>query len=190
MKLIAVFLSILLLAYSQTASCDDSIQRNWGVSFKNLSGLYIRKSLSETALMYAGIGLGKGQQYYSSDAGLGTFESTSNDTSYTGILGIRKYLSNEKLSKFINLEVLRGVYKSDYSTSSSTVSTSNADAQSRVNSTNISYGIEYFLSSRISIEGAAGIGMYWSDGTNSSGSYSANKGVSLPIASIALSYYW
>ena len=190
MKLRSACFGLIVYISTQAVYAEEPVKKDLGVSFKNLNGLYIRKSLSDTALLYAGFNIGKGQQYYSSDFGSGTFESTGNDTFYAGIIGGRKYLSNEKISKFINLEVARGFAKADNSTSSSTISIPNSDAQTTMTSANITYGIEYFISPSISIEGSAGVGMYWIVGTNSSGTYSTTKSISLPLASIALTYYW
>ena len=190
MKLRSACFGLIVCISTQAVYAEEPVKKDLGVSFKNLNGLHIRKSLSEATLIYMGISIGKGQQYYSSDLGLSTFESNSNDTSYTGILGGRKYLSNEKISKFINLEVARGFAKADYTTNSSSPSNANFDTQATMSSASVTYGIEYFLSPGISIEGAAGIGLYWTEGSNSSGTYSTTKGISLPIASIALTYYW
>jgi hypothetical protein len=187
MKLKAVCLSLIILFTSRSVLADESAQKNYSVSVKNLNGLYIRKSLSETTMIYAGIGLYKGQQYYASDFGFGAVDSTTNYTTYNGAVGARKYLTNEKLSKFINLEIGRYFYKDD---NSSTTGGPSYDAQAKSTAANITYGIEYFISSNVSIEGAAGIGMYWSEGTTSSGTYTNTKGISLPLASIALTYYW
>lgn len=190
MKLIAACLSIIIFVTSQATFADDSTQKNLSISVKNLNGLYIRKSLSEFTMLYAGIGISKGQQSASNDSGFGASNSTNNYTTYTGAVGARKYLNNDKVSKFINLELGRSFAKVDNSFSSSTAGSDSSDVQSQSTSANITYGIEYFISSNISVEGAAGIGMYWTDDTSSYGTNSTTKGVSFPSANIALTYYW
>ncbi len=189
MKLIAACLIFIICFTSQATFADEPIQKNIGVSVKNLNGLYIRKSLSEFSMIYAGIGLGKGQLNSSYD-GSGTFDSTTNYTTYTGVVGARIYLNNDKLSRFINLDVGRSFSKDDSSYNSSATGGSSFDSKSQSTEVNITYGFEYFIYSNISIEGAAGIGMNWAEGTASNGSYSTFKTISLPLASIALTYYW
>lgn len=190
MKFIVACLSLIIIVTSPSAFADETIQRNFGVSVKNINGLTVRKSLSETSMLYAGISLGKGQQSSTFNDSFVSSDSTTNFTVYSGFAGFRKYLNNDRLSKFINLEVGRSFSKSDNTYNSSISVGSSDDAKSQSTAANITYGFEYFISSNISIEGAAGIGMSWGEGTTSYGSYAAYKAISLPLASIALTYYW
>ena len=190
MKFIVACLSLIIIVASPSAFADETIQRKFGVSIKNLNGLTVRKSLSETSMLYAGISLGKGQLSSTFNDSFGSSDSTTNYTIYSGFTGFRKYLNNDRLAKFINLEVGRSFSKDDNAYNSSVGGSSIADSSSRSTAANITYGFEYFISSNISIEGAAGIGMSWGESTNSYGSYTSYKAISLPLASIALTYYW
>ena len=141
-------------------------------------------------MLYAGMSLSKGQQSSTFNDSFGSSDSTNNYTIYSGFVGFRKYLNNDRLSKFINLEIGRSFSKDDNSYNSSIAGSSSGDSKSQSTVANITYGFEYFITSNISIEGDAGIGMIWGEGTTSYGSYTTFKAISLPLASIALTYYW
>jgi hypothetical protein len=190
MKLSIAGLSLMMLCTSQAVLAEDVVQKNYGVTFKYLNSLFVRKQLSESALIYAGISLNFGQQSGSSTSPFDTSSSIDNYRSYAAIFGARKYFNNERVSKFINLEVIRGYNRSNSSFNSSFSGSSNTDDQSQYTSANITCGIEYFISSNVSIEGAAGIGMNWIDSTSSSGFYDSYKSISFPVTNIAMTYYW
>ena len=190
MKLMAAGLSIIICVISQTASAKETTHRDMGVSFKNFNGLYIRKALSESTMIYTGIGYRISQSYSASDSGVVTSSRDSTNTVYSFAVGARKYFNIDTLSKFINLEVGRNFNKYVSSTNSSTTGSSSTEYQTQNNSANITYGIEYYISSNISIEGAAGLGMNWSEDNIPAYAYTNSKEISFPLVNIALTYYW
>ena len=190
MKLIAACLSVIVCLTAQTAFADENKQRNLGVSLKNINGLYIRKALSESTMIYTGIGYRVSQRYSAFDSGSVISNGNNNNTVYSLAVGARKYFNSDNLSKFINLEVGSSITKYVSSNNSSTTGSSSTEYQTQSNSANITYGIEYYISSNISIEGAAGFGMNWLEETVSGNSYTNSKDISFPLVNIALTYYW
>jgi len=190
MKLIVTCLSIIICLTSQTAFADDSARRNFGVSFKNINGLSVRKGLNETTMIYGGIAVSQNQRNSENGPGSIITSGTSNVATYTGTVGARQYISNAVLSNYINLEVGRIITKYDNTTNSSTTGSSSIDYQTQVNTAGLAYGIEYFISSNISIEGAAGIGVTWSEQLYPDNAYYSDKSVVFPLVNIALTYYW
>ena len=178
-----------ILITSLTAHAEEPISKNLGITFKNANSLQIRKLVSESIMIYGGLGLGYGDGSDSSTFSTNTSSSTNNSKYYQGTIGARKYLNNDKLLKFINIDIIRTYVTSSYS-STSTSYNLNADQQSRNTSVNIIYGIEYFISPSVSIEGGAGIGLFWSEYSNSSESYGVNRGISFPLTNFAMTYYW
>ncbi len=190
MKLITACLSAIICLISQTASADEIMQSNVGVSFKNLNGLSLRKALSESTMIYTGIGYRISQGYRASDSGSVMVNRDSNSTAYSLTVGARKYFNRDMLSKFMNLEVSRNITKYNSSNTSSASGSYNTDYQTQSNSANITYGVEYYLSPNISVEGAAGVGMSWLEDTVPGNSYSNSKDILFPLVNIALTYYW
>lgn len=190
MKFIAAGLIIIIYVISKTASAEESTHSNVGVSFKNLNGLYLRKALSESTMIYTGIGYRISQGYSASDSGTVTLNRDSTNTVYSFVVGARKYFNIDTLSKFLNLEAGRNINKYVSSTTSSTTGITSTEYQTQNNSANITYGIEYYISSNISIEGAAGFGMNWSEENIPANAYTNSKEISFPLVNIALTYYW
>lgn len=173
MRLSTASLGIILFIISFPAIADESNKTNYGISFSSSGQLAIRKSVNDSVMLYTGIGLANNQQG-------GGFSYTFN--SYGLTLGARNYLSKDNLdnlSRFINLELSRG--RTSYS--------GDIDQQVMSTSANIAYGIEYFLSSNLSIEGSAGIGISWGEVTQPASSYSTRYS-SFPNGRLALTYYW
>jgi len=190
MKIIAACLSFIICLTSQIVCADDFTQRNFGISFSNINRLNIRKALNDTTMLYAGFGISHSEQNSATTSSTLNFSGTSNRTIYTGAVGARKYINYDKLSNFINLEVGRIISKYDNTTNSSSAGSSTYEYQAQMNTANITYGIEYYISSDISIESAAGIGVNWSEQLYPDNSYYSDKSVVFPLVNIALTYYW
>jgi len=173
MQFKAASLGFIIFVFSLTAIADESNQKNYGVSFDSFNGLYIRKVLNESAMIYAGIDLNNTQ---TSDS-----FGNSSGNSYSASIGARHYITSNQLSKFINLELLRGYSRFSY--------TGSDDSQATGTSANVSYGIEYFISPNVSIEGKAGISMHWSESSSASGT-NLHRSTSFPTTNIAITYYW
>lgn len=172
MQFKAASLGFIIFVFSLTAMADESNQKNYGVSFDSFNGLYIRKVLNESAMIYAGINLHNTQ---TSDS-FGNFSGNA----YSASIGARHYITSNQLSKFINLELLRDYFRFNY--------TGSDDLQVIGTSAYVSYGIEYFISPDVSIEGKAGISMYLSE--SSSASRTNSRSTSFPTTNIAITYYW
>jgi hypothetical protein len=179
MRILKVCLGIILSAFSLSSFAEETTQKEYGVSYGGSTGLAIRKSVSEKTLVFAGIGLGY-SNYDSSSSCCGS--NSGNSNFYALTLGTRRYLSIEKLSKFIDVE-LHGYYgEGSDSTSGTTIYQKGVSVYA-------SYGVEYFLSANISIEGKAGFRMNYSTNSSSGGS-SSGKSIDFPAASTAITYYW
>lgn len=173
MQCLKVCLGILISIITIPAFADDTYQNKYGISYGGSTGLAIRKSISENWLLYAGIGLGYGH-----------FDSSccnGNDNSYAITFGTRRLLSIDKLSKFIDVEL-----KAIYQESSNSVG---FNSHGKGASIFVAYGIEYFLTSNVSIEGKAGISLDYFE-NSSNGTSSNSKSVNFPRAATAITYYW
>lgn len=175
MKLMICGAGIILVVASFSAVADEPSNANYGVSFSGTNQLLLRKVVNESVMVYGGIQVAS----YNLDGGNSSFLSSSATSRYYSI-GVRDYLSKASLSKFINFEFTRG-----FQTSTDAVGTS----QRVDTSAYLNYGIEYFLSPNISIEGSAGVAFYKYEITNSTYSHSFTN-TAIPIAKLALTYYW
>ena len=170
-KTTSLSLGLIISILSFSAIADEPSNPNYGLSFSSSNQLTMRKPLNESTMIYGGIGLA-GYEYEGHD------NSTGNNSSLT--LGARDYLSKDRLSKFINLELTRGI---------TSYSGNTPDYQNMYTTANITYGIEYFLASNFSIEGSAGVGINWQEYTYPTYSYTYRNN-SFPAARLALTYYW
>jgi hypothetical protein len=173
-RYITVGLGFIIFVSSFSAVAEEKNQNDYGVSYGGSTGLAIRKTLSETSQIYAGIGLGYNHFDSSSCC-------NSNGNNYSLTLGSRHYLDVSKLSKFIDAE-LTASYQG-------TRGSIGVNSNSKGLSAYVAYGIEYFLSSNLSIEGKAGLSVdYYSYG---GGSYvSKSTSTTFPRSSMAITYYW
>ena len=176
MRYITASLGFIVCVASLPAFADDTYQRNTGVSI-NTNSLAIRHSLSESNLVFAGISSG----YSHSDASFsdGNAKSISNNNGLS--LGIRHFLSVEKLSKFVETVLSIG-----YGEGRDSFGNTGYSAHASLSAL---YGVEYFLTSNLSIEGMAGVGIGYSK-SSSAMSKDISKQFSLPVASTAITYYW
>ena len=177
MRCLKVCLGILISVSSHSAFAEDNNKKEFGISYGGSTGLAIRKALNETALIYAGIGLGYDHANDSYSSG----SSSSIGNYYFITLGTRRFLSIDKLSKFIDVELT-----AEYDESRSSVG---FNSHGKGVSAYAAYGIEYFLTSNLSIEGKAGLSVSYST-HSSAGSSSTFKSTSFPKASTAITYYW
>jgi hypothetical protein len=180
MRYITASLGFIICVASLSAFADETYQRNTGVSFGSGFGstaLSIRKSLSETTLVYAGIisAYSHDNSTFSGNTSKGIFNSNGLT------LGTRHFLSVEKLSKFIDVGL-----STIYSESRDSFGNNNYSANASLYA---AYGIEYFFTTNLSIEGKAGVGFGYNKSSSAS-SKSISKGISLPIAATAITYYW
>jgi hypothetical protein len=178
MRFLKICLGIFISVLSLSSFAEEKTQNEYGISYGGSTGLAIRKSVSEKTLIYAGIGLG----YSHSDSSSSCCGGSSGKSNFYALtLGTRRYLSIEKLSKFIDAE-LQGQYGEGSDSSGLTYYGSGVSVYA-------SYGVEYFLSAAISIEGKAGFRMNYFTNSSSGGS-GTNKSINFPAASTAITYYW
>lgn len=180
MRYITVSLGFIVCLASLPAFADETYQRNTGVSFGSgldSTAFSIRKSLSETSLVYAGII--SGYSHNNSTFSGNTSKGISNSNGLT--LGARHLLSIEKLSKFIDVGL-----STIYSESRDSFGNNGYSAQASLSA---AYGIEYFLAANLSIEGKAGVDIGYNK-SSSDIAKSISKFISLPKAAAAITYYW
>jgi hypothetical protein len=190
MKLCAVsFISFILLT-SQAVYADDIPRRDFGVSINNINELSVRKGLTESTMIYAGLGYSQSQHDSQNDSSSIVTGSAVNLTTYRGMVGVRIYGNNNNLSKYLNLEVGRIISKNETTTYSNTTGSTSIDYQTHSNTASLTCGMEYFISPNISIEGAAGFGVSWTEQLYPDNSYMSDKSISFPLVNIALTYYW
>ena len=176
MRVIIYCASLALFVISFSAAADESSNANYGVTFSSTNQLLLKKIVNESVTVYAGM-----QVVSSNFDGNNSYILNTSSTGRNYIIGIRDYLSKANLSKFANLEVSKGFQ---------TITTDTVGASQSVStSASLHYGIEYLLSSNLSIEGSAGVAFYWDEVTTPTSSYSL-KSTAIPVAKLALTYYW
>jgi len=164
-----LFLSIVLIIntlFINSAYADDiNKMPSWATSFST-RGLFFRNSLSDKHSLFYGI------QY-----SLYNYKSqTSNDKDeYIDVeIGHRYYFKKSNIQSFVDSSVAYTFTKG-----------------SRVNKTkyyslNFLYGLEHFLVSNFSVEGAAGLALRYSD----YGDKTNSTNVFGPVAKVAVNYYF
>lgn len=170
---IAFSLGLIIFTSSLSAFADDANLNKYGISYGGSTGLAIRKALNENTLLYAGIGFGYGHYDNSSCC-------SDNSSNYTMTFGTRRFLAVDKLSKFIDVELI-----AQYVESRSSVSNSHGKGVSAF----VAYGIEYFLSPNLSIEGKAGLSVNYFT-SSFGGASNSQKSTNFPRAVTAITYYW
>ena len=174
MRYITAGLGFVILVSSITAFAEEKHHEDYGVSYGGSTGLAIKKTLNETLQIYAGIGFGY-DHFDSSPC------CNSNGNAYSMTLGSRHYLDVDKLSKFIDVEL-----RADYQESRSSAG---VNAHSKGLSAYVAYGVEYFLTSNLSIEGKAGFSVNYHSSGGASNSYKSTSTI-FPRSSMAITYYW
>jgi hypothetical protein len=173
----------LFVSFSAVAAdTSDTNQKDYAVSFGvgSGSGLSLKKALSESTWIFANasISAGKTQGQYTS--GGTTFSRNSTSRNYSMSVGVRQYLSNEKLSKFIQLSLGEGYSK---------YSSDGLDSSSRSYAAMAGYGLEYFLDTRLSVEGTVGLSYNYIPG-NSSTPEVSSRSMGFPVVGTSITYYW
>jgi hypothetical protein len=174
MRCLTVGLGIIVFFSSLSAFAEETNQKDYGISYGGSTGLAIRKSLNENTLVFAGLGLGYDHYDNSSCC-------NANGNNYSITLGVRRLLSIDKLSKFIDVELSASYYETKIS--------DGTNPHSKGASVYAAYGIEYFLSSNVSIEGKAGFSVDYFESSNTGGS-SSTKSIRFPRAATGITYYW
>lgn len=174
MRYITVGLGFIIFASSFSAFAEEKNQKDYGVSYGGSTGLAIKKTLNETLQIYAGLGFG----YDHSDS---SPCCNSNGSGYSMTLGARHFLDVGKLSKFVDVE-LRANYQE-------TRSSVGVNTHGKGLSAYVAYGIEYFLSSNLSIEGKVGFSVDYYSAGGASNSYKTTS-TTFPRSSMAITYYW
>jgi hypothetical protein len=177
-----VFLVVSLSADAADANQADTDQKDYAVSFGvgAGSGLYFRKALSESTWIFAGASIWAGKSTGQYTSGATTVSVNTTTRSYSVSAGVRQYLSNNKLSKFIQLSLDESYSK--YSGDGYYSSYRHYGATG-------GYGLEYFLDTHLSIEGTVGLSYSYTPDTSSMSDVS-NRGMSFPVVGTAISYYW
>lgn len=173
---------IVSLVVSFSAAAADTNQNDYGVSFGvGLgSGFSVKKALGESTWIFAniGVGLSESTSQYTFNATTYSYDTTTR--SYSMAAGVRQYLSNDKLSKFIQLTLGEYFSKTSSSIYSSSLRSYGATA---------GYGLEYFLDPQLSIEGTVGLSYSYIPGS-SANSNQSSRYISFPLAGTAINYYW
>jgi hypothetical protein len=173
MQLKTAGLGLIIAITSFSTLAEEMIQKNYGISFDNTNGVLIRKFITPSSMLSAGIALSNTDY----------LDQNSFPSSYTttGIIGARHYFTHDKLSTFINLKLAR---------SYSRINVQGQEESKSINTTALlTYGFEYFMSTNVSIEAAAGVSRIWVGNPNSVDSHFAINTI-FPATSLALTYYW
>jgi hypothetical protein len=191
MRISSLAASLLLFVCSFSASAEDSPRKelSLGTSF-GYQGLALRKLIDENNLVFFGVGYGKTMSDSRNTYSSTTASSALNSNNYYVTTGVRHYLSNDKLSSFIELELTdsRSSGTNNYSGGSSGNISGNSTTAI------LGYGLEYFLDTHLSVEARAGVGYGYSKSESSSGSSSTtritSKDIYLPTVGISITRYW
>lgn len=174
-KLLLVSLMLLIVSSSKTFA-EEAFQKNYGISYSSTRQLDFRKFINESLMVYAGISYGASEYKIS---GL-----SSNATVFNGYsidIGVRKYVSNNNLSDFVDFLIMKSYSKIN----------SDSGGVGNVQNTQLylAYGLEYMISPVLSIEGKTGVLYQQSNQTDNTLTYTSS-GYVLPYSAIALNYYW
>lgn len=183
MRHFSVCFGIVFLAVSFSANATDTNQKDYAVSFGvgSGSGLSVKKALSESTWIFANASLSAGKSQGQYTSGGATVNVSTSSRNYSMSVGVRQYLSIDKLSKFLQLSLAETYSKySGYGPSLSSSRSYGATA---------GYGLEYFFDTRLSVEGTVGLSYSYSPG-NSSTSNISNRNMSFPVVGTAITYYW
>jgi len=182
MQYLSLGIGIILSISSFSALADDSNQSGLGAAFGVGAGggFSIKKTLGDTNQLLAGFNLSQGQYQNQSTFNGTTTNTNSIGNAYSMQVGIRHFLTKEKLSNFVQLSIV-GSYVTN---SSSGISTSYKSF-----SILPGYGVEYFIAPNFSIEGTVGLGLHYSSGDYSDNN-STSKNIQLPFVGTAITYYW
>lgn len=182
MRHLSLCFGIAFLIVSFSADAADTNQKDYAVSFGvgSGSGLTLKKALSESTWIFANASLSSGKSSAQYTSGGSTFGYSSTSRNYSMSVGVRQYLSNDKLSKFIQLSL--GETYSKYSTNGT-------QSSSRGYGATAGYGLEYFLDTHLSVEGTVGLSYTYMPG-NSSTSNVSSRSMSFPVVGTAITYYW
>lgn len=176
---------VCLVVATSTYAADgtDTVSKKYAVSFGvgNGAGLSVRMAVSKATWFFASAtvsALRMDDQY--------TFNGTTTSTSYSDRIysaqgGFRHYLSDEKLSSFLQLSLGESFGK-HYG--------NGADASSRYYMAAAVYGLEYYLAPQLSVEGVAGLSYVYYPHNGNSYSFSSYRSMSFPNAGVAITYYW
>lgn len=199
-----ILLSVMVFSPAPVIASDEN-QGKFGISLDNPLGLLanpvnpgrltVRKLLDEDTVIYAGVGLTFSQNSHNSTAASIANPTSSSSDRYSLVSGVRRFLSRDNLSTFMDLE-LSGFY-SENRGSGPANGGFNQSSYTRGITLMPAYGVEYFFSPNVSIEAKAGIPLNYFKG-----SVSASSGVSQTTTSItsksidfprfitAITYYW
>lgn len=178
-------LGFVFLFVSFSATAADTLatnQKDYAVSFGvgSGSGLSVKKAISETTWIFANASMSAGKSAGQFTSGGTTVSISTTNRSYSMYAGIRQYLSNEKLSKFVQLSL-----GETYSKNSGDGFESSAKAYAAT----AGYGVEYFLDAHLSVEGTAGLNYSYTPGNSSTPGVSS-RNMSFPVVGTAITYYW
>ena len=177
-----VFLVVSFSADAADTNQADTNQKDYAVSFGvGLGGgLSVKKALGESTWVFASASMYGGKSTGQYTSGTTTVSVNTTSRSYFLSAGVRQYLSNDKLSKFIQLSM--GESYSKYSGDG-------YYSSGRTYGATAAYGLEYFLDTDFSVEGTVGLSYSYSPG-NSYSSNVSTRSMGFPVVGTAISYYW
>jgi hypothetical protein len=168
-----VSLFVVSIAYAENSPRQSL---GMGISY-GYQGLALRQIFGKDNLFYLSGNYGKSNFEASAQFNGTTTSDTSSSRNFSVGVGVRHYLSDEKLSDFVQVELDKG-YASD-----------NFGSSSRIYSATMGYGFEYFLDSHVSVEARTGV-RYSYIRAGASSSSSTVRSTSIPVVGIAITRYW
>lgn len=168
-----VSLFVVSIAYAESSPRQSL---GMGISY-GYQGLALRQVFGKDNLFYLSGNYGKSNFEASASFNGTTTTDASSSRSFSVGAGVRHYLSDEKLSDFVQLELDKSY------------ANGNLGSSSRVYSATMGYGFEYFLDSRVSVEARAGVRYTYSRSDISSSS-NTGRYTSIPVVGIAITRYW
>lgn len=182
MRHFSLCFGIVFLVVSFSADAADTNQKDYAVSFGvgSGSGLSVKKALSESTWIFASASIAAGKSTGQYTSGATTVSVNTTTRSYSLSAGVRQYLSNDQLSKFIQLSL--GESYSKYSGDG-------YYSSQRFYGATAGYGLEYFLDTDLSIEGTVGLSYSYSPGNSYTPNLSS-RSMSFPVVGTAITYYW
>lgn len=169
---------VVCFAISCTAVAEEAIQRDFGISFGSDSSLTFRKALSENTAVFAGVGLWSGKTEMQSTYNGVVINDSYSSTGYSITAGVRHYFGKDKLSNFVQMSLTDTIVKY-----------SDGSAAPVFWQAGIGYGVEYFIDTRLSVEGMARANMSYQK-YDSSTYRTVSKSIQTPTVTVALNYYW
>lgn len=167
--LLTINLIILQVIFNCVEASESS---KTGFSIDDSRSITIRHITENNHAFDIGVRFGKSHYEYNEDFHI-------DSTTAQLVLGYRKYINKEKIDHFYGANVI--LYYADREDSD------NLNGDVRSAQLEFIYGLEYFITDNISIEGRAGIGISYYDYSNND---TTSRSFTIPITGVGVNYYW